>query len=120
MNADEFFPAKFLKAADVSAPRVVTIESVSTEWLGQGPEADRKLIVHFRELDHGLVLNKTNYRSLFELTGTSETDNWIGKRIQLVSVRVDFQGRRVPSIGIEPSPARPATPSADPNDAVGI
>jgi hypothetical protein len=120
MNADEFFPSKFLKASDIPGPKVVTIESVSPEWLGQGSEADRKLIVRFKEIDRGLVLNKTNYRSLLELTATSDTDNWIGKRIQLVSVRVDFQGRRVPSIRIEPAPTKPTTPAADQNDAVGI
>ena len=68
-----------------------------------------------------LVLNKTNYRSLCEITGASETEEWIGTRIQLVSVRVDFQGRRVSSIRIEPAPVRSvAAPPAGEIDAVGI
>lgn len=102
MNASEFFPSKYLKAQDLTSPRDVTIAGVTSDMLGQGADAERKLIVTFRELSRGLVLNKTNYCTLLELTGSSDTDAWTGRRVRLVSARVDFQGKRVPAIRIEP------------------
>lgn len=120
MNADDFFPSRFLKADDLKGPTIVKITSVSSEWLGQGADSRNRLIVHFAEFDRGLVLNTTNKNALRDITGTSDTDGWIDQRVLLVVVRVDFQGRRVPSIRIEPAPRKPVTPSGSDRDAVGI
>jgi hypothetical protein len=104
MQTASFFPSKFLKAADLNnTPRIVTIAGVMTDVIGQGADAKTKLIIQFSELPRGLVLNKTNFNVLVELTGSQDSDVWLGRRVQLVVTRVDFQGTRVPAIRIEPA-----------------
>jgi hypothetical protein len=109
MQTASFFPSKFLKAADLNnTPLIVTICGVTTDIIGQGAEARTKLIIQFCELPRGLVLNKTNFNVLVELTGSQDSDAWLGKRVQLVLTRVDFNGTRVQAIRIEPAPATSA------------
>jgi hypothetical protein len=117
MDTSDFFPSKFLKAADIGkSALILTIQSVGSETLGQGADTAQKLIVGFKERKQGLVLNKTNYMTLVNLTGSRDTDHWIGKRVKLVAVRVDFQGRRVAAIRIDPASAPTVDTNPDDDD----
>ena len=103
MQTGSFFPSKFLKASDLTnTPLIVTICGVTTDIIGQGNEARTKLIIQFSELPRGLVVNKTNFNVLVELTRSQDSDVWLGRRVQLVVTLVDFNGKRVPAIRIEP------------------
>ena len=117
MNAAEFFPSKFLKAADLPAtPLIVTIAGVGSEAFGEGRDIQRKLVLTFKDQPLGMVVNKTNFTMLREITGSANTDAWIGQRVQLVAARVDFQGKRVLAIRIEPVATTGA--AAVPADAI--
>jgi len=94
----DMFPSKYLAAADCEEEDlVVTISEVKEERLGQGNQAEDKFIVYFNEVDKGLVLNKTNAKSIADLHG-GDTDDWEGKRVALYATEVEFQGKR--SMGI--------------------
>jgi hypothetical protein len=71
---------------------------------------DDKPVVYFENQSKALVLNKTNSNSLEELSGSDETDDWVGLRISLYATKVDFQGRRVPAIRIDAAPAKSSSP----------
>lgn len=119
-NVNEKFAGRFLKAnVDVheDQPLNVTISEVTEELVGVGRDAENKLIVWFRELDKGLVLNKTNATTIANLYGP-ETDDWAGKRITLFWAVTEYQGKPCDSIRVrskapadrKPAAARPKAP----------
>ncbi len=114
MKSTDIFPSKYLRAADLNGHEpIVTIDRVVMETLGD----DRKPCVYFKGKDKGVVLNKTNFNAIEDISGEDDTDNWVGVKVKLVTVKVEFQGKRVPAIRIEEAgvPSKPRTP--EPVDA---
>jgi hypothetical protein len=102
MNALEVFPSKFLKASDIgTAQPVVEIMAVVIETLGQGEDQETKPVCYFKAKEKGLVCNKTNFNTLIDLFGP-ETDDWIGKKIKIMSMEVAFRGKMTMSLRISP------------------
>jgi hypothetical protein len=96
-NLNDLFPSKFLKASDLQGQvRRVTIQQVSVEEIAQG---EHKPVIHFIDAPKPLVLNKTNGQLLGSLFGM-ETDAWGGKKIEIYSEKVAFQGRIVDAIRV--------------------
>lgn len=95
MNVDKLFPSKWLKAADLEGRRVtVTIAEVRLETM-QGQEGPHKeIVLHFRgsKSGKGLVLNATNRLAIRALYGP-ETDDWVGKSIELYATQVKAFGK---------------------------
>jgi hypothetical protein len=58
-------------------------------------------VIFFKGKDKGLVLNKTNWSALVDITGEEDSDDWEGKKVKLVTRKVEYQGKRVPAIRIE-------------------
>ena len=57
-RVSDVYKSSYLRAADLEEPLTVTIKSASIEELGEDKE--EKIVVMFKELDRGLVLNRTN------------------------------------------------------------
>lgn len=118
MKSTDIFPSKYLRAADLNGHEpIVTIDRVVMETLGD----DRKAVVYFKGKDKGVVLNKTNWNAIEDISGEDDADNWGGTKIKLVTVKVEFQGKRVPAIRIEepsdkPAPRRAPEPVDAPSD----
>ncbi len=107
-NLNEMYPSKWLKAADCDdGDLIVTIRDVGQEYVGQEGEADQKWVIYFHEVEKGLILNKTNSRAIAKLHGES-TDDWIGKRIALFSMEVQFKQDVVPAIRVRSKAPRAA------------
>ncbi len=99
-NLNEMYPSKWLKAADCDdGDLIVTIRDVSQEYIGQEETSEAKWVVFFHETEQGLILNKTNSRSIAKLYGDN-TDDWIGKRVALFSMEVQFKQDVVPAIRV--------------------
>ena len=100
---------------DNGKPVVVpmTIKSVVMESVpdGRGSKLS-KPIVHFRESDKSLVLNKSNSRAIAGILG-SDTDNWIGKRIALTGEHGKWFGKQQTRVVVLDSapPAKKAKPT---------
>jgi hypothetical protein len=110
MKANQAFPSKFLKAEDIMGKRpVVTISHVAIEKFDDG---DRPC-AFFAGKDKGLVLNKTNFNAIVEITGEEDSDDWSGKRIALHTEKVLYQGKRVESIRVA-APPRAEAPDRRP------
>ncbi len=98
MNINKAFPSTYLKASDLDGRTpVVTIKDVKLETIGD----ESKLVAYFAGKDKGLVLNRTNANTIADLTGSEDTDEWMGRSIKLITAKVEFQGRRVPAIRIQ-------------------
>jgi len=103
---DEFYPSPYLRAEDIDGPVAVTIESVRAEkFSGQRGEPDvLKPVTFFRELKKGLIVNRTNYRSIMEITGQEDTDDWAGARLLLRVEQVPAFGEVVDALRVRPIP----------------
>ncbi len=102
MNIDAAFPSKYLKAHDLLGKTVrLKIAGITVEKLGE----DLRPIISFSGTDKTLVVNKTNANRISASYGR-ETDDWIGKDIEVYPDQVEFQGRMVEAIRVR-VPAKP-------------
>ena len=114
MKVSEAFPSKYLKAADLGGKTwMLTISNVTVEDVGTEEKSERKMVMYFNEAAKGVVMNRTNASEL-ELVYGDETDHWIGKKVELFSVLVPFQGKNVEGIRM-----RATRPSAAPGGTLG-
>jgi hypothetical protein len=82
----------------VEEPLTVTIKSASLEELGE--DKDEKIVVTFKELDRGLVLNRTNADYISMICESDDTEDWPGTRLGLFVQPVSFKGKLVDSIRV--------------------
>jgi len=100
MKLNQIYPSKYLNAADLSREgEDVTIRKVTIEEVGE--ERQRKPVIAFDERKRQLVVNKTNWNSIVEITGEEDSDNWPGYKIKLVRARVSFGTKNVEAIRVE-------------------
>ena len=111
MNLNDAYPSRFLSAEDLNGQDVtVTIANVTQETLGQGKDAQQKLVASFVGKKKAMVLNKTNAKTIAKLYG-DETDGWTGKRITIGAREVEFQGDMI--LALRVSLKAPAAPAAN-------
>lgn len=103
MNLHTLYPSKYLKHEDFPEDTTLTIckvEMISfVDPAGENPP-EKKPGVFFKEEEKILVLNKTNATSIAEVTGSDDTDGWVGKRITLTVQDVSSFGKTVPAIRV--------------------
>lgn len=77
--------SKYLKHQDLGdVDTVVTISDVTRDDIkNQDGSTKKKFVVHFKEIEKGLVLNTTNMNILYKILNSDDSDMWIGKRITL-------------------------------------
>jgi hypothetical protein len=94
------FPSKYLRAADVDdmgGELRHTIRKVVMEEVGK--DRQEKPVIYFRQIQLGLVLNRTNAARLSASLG-DETDAWVGKTIVVETEQVPMRGQIVNSIRV--------------------
>jgi len=104
MNLNDFYPSKYLKAADLQGGSpTVTIARVTQELAGRTRES--KLVVHFVGKTKGLLLNKTNALALAAIAGSPETEHWVGIKVKLVATTAQFADQSYPVVRIHAAAA---------------
>jgi hypothetical protein len=103
--ASDYDKSRFFKAADLSTEKKVRIKLVTEEEVGEKKE--KRLVVWFTNDEHGLVLNKTNNRTLRGAFG-DDCDGWAGKIVVLFPTSVDMRGKMVPSLRVRIPPPKQA------------
>lgn len=114
MELSSVFGGDSLKAADLQGHEpVVVIATVEMKKFDNG----NKLVITFQGKKKALICNKTNANRIAFAHGTN-TDNWIGKEIQLYTDLVDFQGKATEAIRVRPAPKRQPAPQPNGNGNV--
>jgi len=114
MKIGQLKQSKYLKKEDVGQGVVLTITRMEQQDVSMESEAeDKKPVLFFQESvmnEHkGLVMNWTNLQLWAIATGTEETDEWIGKKIELYTdPNVSYQGKLIGGIRIRPAAERKA------------
>jgi hypothetical protein len=106
--ASSYDKSKFFKAADLDAEKKLRVKAVAEETVGVGAEQQKKLVVWFTNDERGLVLNKTNNRTMRGAFG-DDCAEWAGRVVALFPSTVDLRGKMVPSLRVRIPPPKQAT-----------
>jgi hypothetical protein len=126
--ASTYDQSRFFKAQDLSTEKKFKIKSVTEEEVGMGKDKERKLVVWFTNDNRGLVMNRTNIRTLRGPFGDN-CDSWIGKVIVIFPTMAEFRGEMKPALRVRIPPpkgngqsvaAKPAAPPPPAIDPAGI
>ncbi len=105
-DARKFLGGKWLRSEDIGLGKAVTV-TIADVTEGEVQDKDKGTkhgwVLGFEGKDKSLFCNATNTNRLIELFGL-ETDDWVGQRIRLTVVKVDYAGKRVPALRVEPIP----------------
>ena len=105
--ASNFNNSKYLNGTDLDREKKFKIESATDEVVGNDKE--HRLVLWFTNDKRGLVLNRTNIRTLREAFG-DVVAGWINKVIAVYPTSVDFRGKLVPALRVRiPPPKQPTT-----------
>jgi hypothetical protein len=105
--ASNYDQSRYFKAEDVTTEKKLRIQNVSEELIGMGAEKEKKLVVWFTNDEHGLVLNRTNNRTIRSTFGDA-VDGWANKIIVLFPTQADFRGRMVRALRVRIPPPKQA------------
>jgi hypothetical protein len=113
MNIDELKTSRFLKKEDCDPPLTVTVDHVEQQNVAELGEAlEYKFCLFFRNVSKPMVLNSTNGQLIAKALGSKNSDDWVGKEIELFHDRnVTFGGKLVGGIRVRPARARPRPPA---------
>jgi hypothetical protein len=125
--ASSYDQSRFLKAADLEREKKFRIKSVTEEEVGEKKE--QKLVVWFTNDKRGLVLNKTNNRTIRGAFG-DDTEAWKEKIIIIFPTPVDVRGKLTPALRVRIPPPKqtaaaapapkPTTPSGNGAGAAAV
>ena len=113
VTRNEAFPSRFFKAADITEEGLpLKIAKVEQEKVG--PDQELKWVLYFKGHDKQLVLNGTNWDLIAAALREEDSDNWIGKTIELYPTQTQFGKKMVDCIRVRrfrPAPAASARPA---------
>lgn len=101
-NTEKYTKNPFLKGDDLEEGErtVVTIKSAEEVSF---PSGDTVPVLEFLELEQKLTLNKTRVKKCVELLG-DDTDEWIGRKIALYPIDVQYNGKTMPGVAVAAAP----------------
>jgi hypothetical protein len=108
--ASDYDKSKYLRAEDLKTEKKFRIKSVTEEEVGSKKET--KLVVWFTNDKRGLVLNKTNNRTIRGALG-DPLSGWPGKIIIIYPTMVEMQGKMVPALRVRIPPPKQAVASGN-------
>ena len=117
--ASSYDQSRYFKATDMPQEKKLRIKDVTEEQIGVGADKERKLCVWFTNDDRGLVLNKTNNRTLRGAFGDA-CDGWKGKIVVVFPTQDEFRGRMVPVLRVRIPPPKQAAGNDKPAIDDGI
>jgi hypothetical protein len=126
MKRSEALPSKYFRAADITKPRVLVIDTVLHHKLVNNGVETEKPVCFFtdpitgKRVPQGLVLAPMKWDATEAALGLDDTADWVGKRVELFPDTTTYQGKRVPTIGIRKpaAKAKKTKPEPDPDDDV--
>lgn len=99
------FESTFVSAVEFGGSEpTVTIESLTIEELEGDKGIQKRWICRFVGKTKGWVVNRTNAELMAALFGSTDTTDWIGKRVTLGAEMVYMGNTPVPGIRVKGSP----------------
>ena len=97
----KFFDFRFVGAEDIEehGDVAVTIKEVKLDEVRTEAGKENKLCLLFAGKDKGMVLNKTNAKTIAKLHG-GEVEGWVGKRISIFATTCQAFGETVSCIRV--------------------
>jgi hypothetical protein len=108
--ASSYDQSRFLKAADLEREKKFRIKNVTEELVGV-EQKEQKLVVWFTNDERGLVLNKTNNRTIRGVFG-DVVEGWAKKIIIIFPTIVDMRGKLTPALRVRIPPPKQTGASA--------
>jgi hypothetical protein len=109
--ASDYDKSKYLRAEDVKQDRKLRIKAVTSEGFDKEGGKEHKLVLWFSNDDRGLVINKTNNRTL-RGAFDDDTSKWVGKVIAVFPMMTEFRGKMVNALRVRIPPPKEAAASA--------
>ena len=106
--ASTYDQSRFLNAVDLAGEKKFRIRETTEEEVGQDKDKEKKLVVWFTNDKRGLVLNKTNNRTLRGAFG-DDVSGWKDKIVVVFPTTVEFRGKMVPGLRVRIPPPKQAT-----------
>ena len=106
--ASAFDQSKFMNAGDFVSEKALRIKAVTVESM---PRGEQKPVLWFTNHQKGLILNKTNNRTLRGSFG-DDMENWAGKVLVVYPTQTDFGGKTVGALRVRIPPPKQATTGA--------
>ena len=118
LSFDQLVPSesKYLKRTDVGEDgMIVTIAGFKYETLKTDDGDEDKVIMYFKELEKGMVLNKTNSNLIPVITGARTAGEAKGKQVVVYDdPTVSYGGRAVGGLRLKKVPGAPRQPQRAP------
>lgn len=107
----ELRESRFLKKEEVGQGMVVTIADCYQENVAKsGAPEELKWVLAFNETDKPMVLNSINGQLIAQITGSEESEGWMGAQIELYNdPTIAFGGKITGGIRVCAPGARPQT-----------
>jgi len=101
-NANTFITAKLVIDNDLQGTYTITEATVVEIPQGEGDKTKKRLGLTFDELENYMLpLNVTNAKILSEKWG-KDYRKWKGKKLEIKTAKVNFKGKLVDSVIVEP------------------
>lgn len=114
MRITDVYPSRYLKASDLDGATRARVTAVTTELFGDKKEP--KFVFTLTGQTKPFVCNVTSARTMEELTGSDDADDWVDTDVLLTPTKVSMNGKMVDSILLSRAPvARPAKKAVDPS-----
>lgn len=115
--ASNYDKSKYLRAEDLDREKKFRIKAVTEEEVGEGRDKEKKLTVWFTNDERGLVLNRTNNRTIRGAFG-DPVQGWPGKILVVFPTLSEFRGKMVPAVAapdpeLEPDAVKPIREEMD-------
>lgn len=80
---------------------ILTIKDVKKgEVIGEDGKKGEGTLMYFKEVDKPLILNSTNAKAITTIYDTPYVEEWIGKQIQLYSMKIRAWGEDVEALRV--------------------
>lgn len=122
MKIGEMKESNYIKKEDVGVNgKNLTIRDnpVHENVAGEGHPPEMKYVLYFKEAKKGAILNQTNIALIAHVVGSEETNDWVGKQIQLFEdPTVGYAGKIMGGIRVRhvSNATAPPTPAPIPNN----
>ena len=115
----EMASSKFLKKEDVDPAKLVTVRAAKQYDVSlENDPTDMKWALELEETEKPWILNVTNMRLMESITGSDDTDDWIGKKVVLYDdPSIMYAGKVTGGIRVR-APKGQAQPEPEPEDDI--